>query len=299
MSEIVSKKFEDLAENKDGFDNPREKFDMTKIKELAADIKERGLTYPLQIWETERDGKPTTLVVGGERRRRAIGLLIESGEWPKSRGIDCKTVSAKTLKEAHYAAVADNLHREDLSSYELAKEVAALKIMGDSQKEIAQRLCKSETWVSRKLAAYEAATPALRNAWKAGKLPDDTVEVLAKLDEEEQKAEVETQLALREKEGRAGKSKAKKRTGKKSKKAQRAGAKELQGLLLYAEKAPRSESPYMKGVYDTLRFSLGLIEEDGFHSEFKKFMRELDKKLEAEEEAEERKRTNGHAEANA
>lgn len=299
MGEPVQRKYKDLVAHEEDFDNPRERFDMSKIKELAASIKERGLTYPLQVWETEKNGEKMALVIGGARRLKAIGLLVDSGDWPEGRGIECNITKAKTLKDAQYDAVDDNMHREDLSSYEMAKSIASLKMMGDAQNEIAKRLGKSEAWVSRHLMAFEKAATPLKNAWKAGKIPVDTVMDLAKLDPEEQKAEVEVQLAMREKAGRAGQSKARKAAKKKTKKAQRAGAKELQGLLLYAEKAPRSESPYCKGVYDTLRFALGLIEEEDFGADFKRFRKELDKKLAAEAEEEERTKKNGHAEAAA
>jgi ParB/RepB/Spo0J family partition protein len=299
MSEITTYKYKDLAENKSGFDNPREKFDLNRIKELAADIKAQGLLYPLQVWPTEYEGKGVNVVVDGERRRRAIALLIDSGDWPEGRGIDCRIIDAKTQKDAQYVALSGNIQREELSSYETARAMTQLKVMGDSQQAIAERLNKSETWVSRKLKAYDAASPGLRRAWKNGQLPDDTVEDLAKLhcgnfgadDHEDdcddcrdvQEAEVDLQLDLRAKEkGAAGKTKAKKRAKKRAKKLQRASLKELQGLLLYAEKAPK-DNRYSRGLYDGLRFAIGTLEEDGFHSEFKSFRKELEKKLEADE----------------
>jgi ParB/RepB/Spo0J family partition protein len=307
MSEIISLKYKDLAEDKNaGFANPREKFDVNRIKELAASIKEVGLMYPLQVWQSEFEGEKVNVVVDGERRRRAIGLLIEAGDWPEGRIIDCRVIEAKNLRDAQYAALEGNIQREELSSYEQAKAMAQLKVMGDSQKIIANRLNKSETWVSRKLKAYESAAPALRKAWKQGVLPDDTVESLAQLhcdnfgkeDHEEdcedcsdtQEAEVVKQIELRdESKGSAGKKKAKRRAKKKANQATRAGTQELRGLLIIAEKAPK-ENRYVRGIYDALRFALGLIEEDKLHSEWKSFHREIEKKLEAEEAEEEKKK---------
>jgi ParB/RepB/Spo0J family partition protein len=283
MSELVMKRFEDLVENKSaGFTNPREKFDANKLKELAADIKERGLVYPLQVWEAEYEGKKMFVVVGGERRRLAIGMLIESGDWPKGRGIECRLVKATNLKEAHYEAVSDNLHREDLSSYELAKEVASLKILGDSQKTIAQHLNKSETWISRKLKAYESASPALRSAWKTGKVPDDTVEDIASLPEEEQDDAVEAQIKLREKGTSQAKKAAKKAAKKKAKKLQRASTRELSAVLAITEKAPKDNS-YLRGMSDALRLSLGMLEEDDLKGDFKQLKKELEKAAAVEE----------------
>lgn len=306
MSELITLKYNQLAENKDaGFDNPREKFDVNRIKELAADIKEQGLLYPLQVWRSEVEGKQVNVVVDGERRRRAIGLLIEDGDWPEGRVIDCRIIDAKTQKDAQYVALSGNIQREELSSYETAKAMTALKVMGDTQKIIATRLNKSETWVSRKLKAFEAAAPALRKAWKGGQLPDDTVEAVAQMhcdnfgsdDHEEdcddcrdtQEAEVDLLLKMRdESKGAAGKQKAKKRVKKKTKKMQRAGTKELQGQLLYAEKAPK-DNRYAQGVFDALRFALGAIDEDKFHADFRNLRKEVDKQLEKEQEEEEKK----------
>lgn len=293
MDEFVTRKLKDFDSGEEvGFKNPREKFDSSELKQLAADIDARGLMYPLQVWETEtEDGKKLTVVVDGERRKRAIEILIE--EDPNhvlSKGIPCRTIRAKSLTEAKYVAIAGNVQRNELTSYELAADIARLKELGETQKAVASGLHKSESWVSRKLTAFENASTALKGAWKRGAIPDDTVEDLASLEPEEQDAALADTLKARA-NGRAGKGAARKKAKKRAARVQRPSSKELNELLLYVEhdKKTAKSSEYIMGVYDALRVSTGAIEPTELGSAWKQFQKAIDKKLAAEaDEAEEK-----------
>lgn len=278
-------KIEDLTPGEEvGFENPREKFDANDLKQLAADIDARGLLYPLQVWETEKDGLPLVIVVDGERRKRAIEILLEEKpKHPLSKGIPTRPIRAKTLKEAKYTALAGNIQRSELPSFDLAQEISRLKLMGDSQKTIAEALHKSDSWVSRKLTTYEKAGEVLRAVWKKGVLPDDTVEDLAVLDVDEQAAAVERVLKERT-NGRAGKGAARKKVKKRASRVERATSKELQTLIsvVNRDKKAAKSSDYVLGVYDALRFAVGHIGVEELGGEWKKFAKSVESSEEAE-----------------
>lgn len=67
--------------------NSRNKMSMQGLEALASQIKNSGLEQPLVVYQRE-DGEYTLLT--GERRYRAIGMLIESGEWDKDKPVECK-----------------------------------------------------------------------------------------------------------------------------------------------------------------------------------------------------------------
>jgi len=272
-----------------GFKNPREKLE--DIKNLADDIEARGLLNPLQVWKTQKDGEEIMVLVGGFRREAAITLLIEEGRANGfSQGVPCHFVSGDTLKDARYNALADNILRDALSSYEIAVQCAELKLMGDNQKTIAKALHKSETWVSRKLDALEKCGPALKKAWKSGKLADDTVETLAKTakwvegeDDKPGKYDFDTQeegvdeaLKAIASGGRSGKSKARKAAKAKAGKSDRPGTKILKAMVQIVDETDEKEvkrTDYVQGVFDTLRFAQGSIALGRMGSDWKDFVK--------------------------
>ncbi len=200
------------------FTNPRESsgLERAKILELAASIAWQGLLTPLLINETG-------LIIAGQRRYLAIKALIEwfdaqnygspehdldallreqipstpvavTTRWKKCaaelRGrVPVRIVDADADLEG--IALADNLQREGMSSYEVAARLAHLHEQGATGANLSRRTGMSKSWVSRKLSAWSGAGAALREAWKGG-LPDDAVRELAEL----APAEQERRLAL-------------------------------------------------------------------------------------------------------
>jgi ParB/RepB/Spo0J family partition protein len=292
-------KYDELAPSED-FENPREKFDQVKLKQLAANIKEEGLYYSLLVWETEKDGKKINVVLDGERRRRAIAMLIDDGDETFKKGIPVKIVQAANLKEARYKALNGNIQREELTSFEVSQEMHRLKLMGENQKTISSRLSKSETWVSRKLNAYENASKELRKAWRSQALPDDTVESIATLrcanaekDEHDDDCEdcegvqdeaVDVQLKLREKGDRKSKSKARRTAKRKKNKVTVISKTEILALLEFASHAKKDDR-YSTGVKHTLEVILGKREDEKFDTEFRQLRKGVEKEMEEAAEA--------------
>jgi len=267
-----------------GFENPRQK--LSDIDSLATDIEANGLRYPLQVWRTEKDGAEVKVLVGGFRRQAAIQKLIDEGRANGlAEGVPVRYIQGTTLKDARYNALADNIQRDQLTSYEIASECLRLKQMGDSQKVIAKGLAKSESWVSRKLSALETAGPTLIKAWKSNKLADDTVEDLARTatyieaegtyDYEAQSKAVEEALELRSGGKREDKSKARKKGREKVGKLDRPNTRTLRAMVQIVDETQEEQevSPYVQGVFDALRFSQGSLPAGKLGPDWKAFVK--------------------------
>lgn len=256
---------------KDFYDNPREFVDTKKVRELADDIAQRGLTTPLRV--ADRDGQ--LIVLGGGRRFRAIHLLVkEKRANGLKEGVPIVFVDAEDSIAARFEGLADNLHRENLSSYETAKEIFGLSEAGVAQKDIAEKLGKSAGWVSRLLGAYKKSTPTVHKAWSQGKVPDDDVQTLVKLPRGDQDKRLAAIMEHRDKVAAA-----KPGQVRKAKEAARAAAKgkptkngstapmprvarpDYNLIRTFADitsKAPKSNK-YIQGMRDAFLFALGEI----------------------------------------
>jgi ParB/RepB/Spo0J family partition protein len=153
-----------------GFENPRTDsgLDDASIKELAEDIEARGLLHPLTIWpatEAGTDLRTRYVVIDGQRRYLAIQRLIEDGNWPADRPVPHRLYPAPTIGEAREAALASALHRQDLSTYEIA--VALAKLEG-TPAEIAARVGKSRDYVYFLLRVHKHVSDETRARWRAG-----------------------------------------------------------------------------------------------------------------------------------
>ena len=263
-----------------GFANPRTSsgLDDEGLRELALHIARHGLLTPLLV---RSDG----LVLGGQRRYRALEMLFvyvgdgpeefegrlgdEVDEWPAIENMSMGLQEAIPVRvvEDHIVdldedgiALADNILREGLSSYELASAVGRLTDQGVVSSEVARRLGKSRSWVSRKLNAWRGAGDTLKAMWMAGKLTDDQVFHLASLSVKQQEYE------LADNTGRPTRGA-----------ASRPGIDAVKDVLLELEKRPHDPSrdtldiAYTSGVADALRWVAGhrtteefakLVEED-------------------------------------
>lgn len=265
--------YKELTLEGGGFTNPRQQVDGHEINSLADSIAAQGLHNALHVWQTtDEDGKKLSVVICGSRRYRAIGKLIKKRRANGlNKEVPVRLIDAKTAAEARILALSENIDRKELSSYETAAAIAEMVEAGEKQKDIAKRLGKSQTWVSRQLKSVRNTAEPVQDAWKAGVLPDDTVQDLAKLDSDEQCKRLDGILKLREEaakvtaKGSARQAKAKAREIAKGKSADKPKPTErkvrpseqvLLGLVKVAEKATKKEA-YVRGLCDGVRFALG------------------------------------------
>jgi len=108
---------------------PRKKFSIDKIKELANSINESGLIQPVVVYK--KDEKYYLLV--GERRWRASQYL----KWKKIPAI----VQEATSEDAIIKALVENIQREDLNAIEIAEGIEAMmKQTGFTQDQTSEKL---------------------------------------------------------------------------------------------------------------------------------------------------------------
>lgn len=93
---------------------PRKKFNIEKIKELASSIKESGMIQPIIVYK--KAGKFHLIV--GERRWRAVQYL----KWKKIPAI-IKDISTDNVM---IGALVENIQREDLNAIEISEGIELL-----------------------------------------------------------------------------------------------------------------------------------------------------------------------------
>jgi ParB-like chromosome segregation protein Spo0J len=300
MATATTKNFAltDLTIEGAGFANPRVVIDATVVRELADNIHKQGLMYPLSVWQTtDEEGNKLNVVVDGGTRLRAIERLQSE---KRAKGLDkaipCRIIKANKLADAKILALSGNIHRKDLSSFELAREMASMLMkkseggLGLDQKRLAKMLGKSEAWVSRNLSAYRKASTFVLKAWRQGKLPADDVQHITKeKDHAKQNEILEEVLKHREKpNGANGKASVKDR-GAASKAAKKAAAKGktsttpktarmdteiVERHIAQCDKAKKS-ARYIKGLADGLRLAIGKIGAGELDKEWLEFAKQF------------------------
>ncbi len=108
---------------------PRKKFNIEKIKDLANSIKEAGMIQPVIVYK--KDGK--FYLVVGERRWRAVQYL----KWKKVPAI-IKDVSSDDIM---IGALVENIQREDLNAIEVSEGIeSVMKKSGLNQENISKKI---------------------------------------------------------------------------------------------------------------------------------------------------------------
>lgn len=130
------------ADEKFGFRRVR---DPEKFESMALDIREKGiLNPPLAIYSIEKDD---LILAAGYGR-------VESLNKNKNVSVLCRVLIRERIEpeEIYDLIISDNLHREDMKPLELAFLYRSwMNEKGLTQKELAQRIHKSETYLSELL----------------------------------------------------------------------------------------------------------------------------------------------------
>lgn len=187
----TSVRFDEIKFHED-IKNPRE--ELKDIEELVASIRAVGLQVPLTVLAQDLrtdDGAKKELyyLVVGFRRYEAIRMIREQD--PDA----FKTVEVKRFKgsvaEAQVLNLTENIQRSDLTPFEIANGVEILLNLGYSQKDIADKVGKSQTWVSNAIQFRRSATPQLKNAVKEGVVSYGFARQIATLEDRDQKRQIE------------------------------------------------------------------------------------------------------------
>ncbi len=150
--------------------NPRKTFDAAALEELADNIAAQGLMQNLVVRPAGDDGYE---IVAGERRWRAIAILVQRGTKPADMPVPV-LVKRVTDLELLLSALNENLERRDMHPLEEAEAfLAATKLSqrGDgATAEISERLGKTQRWVQQRIALASKLDPSVKKAFHAGVL---------------------------------------------------------------------------------------------------------------------------------
>lgn len=152
--------------------NARKTYDERALHELAADLRTRGQmqevnVLPIPEGSPEWERGMRYRLIAGFRRCLAMGLAGIADV-----RVHVGTVAGMTGKAIQSAAklsnLAENVQREDLSTYDLAQQVSALVADGMPIKSIAGALNKSESYFYNLTKAIRKLHPELLAEWQAG-----------------------------------------------------------------------------------------------------------------------------------
>jgi ParB/RepB/Spo0J family partition protein len=125
-------------------DAPRKDFDLEQMQELTQDIKAKGVLEPILVKKgTTLIGKPPKfLLISGHRRlRAAISLNLDT--------IPARFVRCHTDEDKLAIQLSENIQRKDLHPIEIALLLRSFLELGYKEKEIAEKISKSPSWVSK------------------------------------------------------------------------------------------------------------------------------------------------------
>ena len=132
--------------------NIRTSYNDEKIQELADSIFKYGLINPMSVKPLPEDenGIKQYELVAGHRRLRAFRYLCSVGQ-------DYSQITASVIVKGskNVLQLIENVQREDLEPVDVETAIKALVTAGMSQKEIAEELSKSLSWVHDRLAGTE------------------------------------------------------------------------------------------------------------------------------------------------
>lgn len=159
-------------------DNVRRTNPLVDIEVLAALIKSQGLLQQLVVRDN-RDGKYR--VVDGKRRRAAIQLLVQSGDWPKSQLIPVKVLSGEHNDTE--VSLAANLGRVDMhpaDSYEAFRHL--VEDDGATPEAVANRFGYAVSTV-RGYLKLANVSPRLMRAFRKDEITLEQIKALAITDD--------------------------------------------------------------------------------------------------------------------
>lgn len=167
--------------------NPRRHFDQEQLESLADSIAEQGLQTNL-LARPHPDIADDFLLIAGERRWRAIGILIQRGTLKPDHPVLTKVISA-TDSQHRAMAIVENLQREQVPPLDEARSFSELLTAGWSTEEIAKAISKTPRHVQLRLALLEHLGDRAMTALDSGAIILNVARALTK-------APVELQDAL-------------------------------------------------------------------------------------------------------
>lgn len=157
-----------LSKLRIGGANPRKSFDPETIAGLSQSIKTDGLLQNLVVAKPG-NARRKYVIVSGERRFRALRLLVENGDLPKDTPVSVVVREDLSEADAHRIATIENIQREDLPPLEEAEAVTTLLQDDMALEDVAAQTGLSERTIKRRLALSALCNEA-KQALAAGEI---------------------------------------------------------------------------------------------------------------------------------
>lgn len=278
MSQIIVKKVDFTRITVDQNIVSNHRHELTGIEELAENIWTNGLINPLSVVQIDK----TLALCAGFRRHAALTILSSREGFDERFGKISVTIAVPDEGEdvsvvASTLTVVENLQREDLTPAETANGISQLAKLGLTQTQIAQRIGKTQAYVSTMLKIVNDAIPSVWDAFCRKELSVEDAVGMARLDETEQKKRMGEytdvlsnddddlgdldNAEIAKKSNKEKKSRAPSMAGVRVKFA--VGAKKADAMLRSIEEHgtnPVKSSDYVQGVLDAFRALLGKAE---------------------------------------
>ena len=163
---------------------------------MVVSLKDFGLLNPIGVHK-KPDGRYA--LVDGFRRYLSIAKLRET--YPHAFATVSATLRDGTKDTLQAINLIENMERENLQPHEYDLAIVKLMNCGHSQDEIANRLGRSQAWVSSHLKTGTRLTLAARKAYAEGNFNHKQALLLAALPEDTQTEILEDLLELKQNDG--------------------------------------------------------------------------------------------------
>lgn len=173
-----------LSNLKPPTENPRRFFCADALQGLAASIHHDGLLQNLVVRPLK--GTKTYRVISGERRLRALQLLLEQGVIDGDYPVPVEVRSGLSKDDTMRLAAIENLQRVDLPPLDAARALAKLIRDGEKLEDIVARTGLSVTTIRRRVA-LNALCKEAREALDTGSITLSQAEAMTLGDAERQR----------------------------------------------------------------------------------------------------------------
>jgi ParB/RepB/Spo0J family partition protein len=129
-------------------DNPRQHYD--EIDELAQNIRQFGLMQPVIVRRVDDRYQ----LMGGHRRRAAYLLLRDTESWNDNWRTIPAIIFNASDERAYDMLLSAQLHTRNWRPREESAALERLKLAGLTEKQIGERLNRTESWASKRLRVY-------------------------------------------------------------------------------------------------------------------------------------------------
>lgn len=138
-------------------DNARTEYDIVSLNELADSIREHGVISPISL--RKHDEIEGEFIINHGHRRYRASQIVGLTKIPAFLDSNIDT----------FGRLIENIQREDLSPLDIAKQLQIFESQGFTNRDISQKIGKSDSWVSRHLGLLDAPE-AVKNAMDEGKV---------------------------------------------------------------------------------------------------------------------------------